>query len=414
MYYIEQRISERISETPQGFLLCQDVPIARTGTQDYLAREIGITDEAPNTVITVDRLEEDVMQPDVLASFEGATVTLGHPVQQITAANHKVYAVGHIQNVHRGTGDQSHLIIGDMLITDPSTIAQIRSGLREVSCGYDCHYEQDEAGRWRQTNIRGNHVAIVPRGRAGPECSIKDQIMQKLTDTVKRIFGRAQDEAMAAIAKGEADVAAADGNTEPTQPAPAQSVLDAIAAGKLVGVKVVDGKIEIASDADMSRIIADLMERQQYLDSSIKDLQESRDATAMALKKLNAPDPEDDSTADAAAAAAKDAQPKPVTDAEVIARAEILAPGVAMVEGVELVALQRAYTTADGKKFIDMLSGGKAPTADNAAALFVPVAELIKASRASALQPSVASKDAEAFDAIAYIKAKSATMHPTF
>lgn len=410
MYYIEQRISERISETPQGFLLCQDVPIARTGTQEYLAREIGITDEAPNTVITVDRLEEDVMQPDVLASFEGATVTLGHPVQQITAANHKVYAVGHIQNVHRGTGDQSHLIIGDMLITDPATIAQIRSGLREVSCGYDCHYEQDEAGRWRQTNIRGNHVAIVPRGRAGPECSIKDQIMSKLKDTVQRIFGKAQDEALAVIAQGEKDVAAADGKTEPTAPVVAQPVLDAIAAGKLIGVKVVDGKIEVATDADMSRIIADLMERQQYYDSCIKDLQESRDATAMALKKLNAPDPEDDGTTDAAP---KDAQPKPVTDADVIARAEILAPGITMVEGVELAALQRAYTTADGKKFIDMLSGGKVPTADNVAALFVPVSELIKTSRAAALTVP-ATKDAKAADAIAAINQKSATIHPLF
>ena len=30
-----------MTETPEGFLICHDVPIARTGRQDYLNRELG-------------------------------------------------------------------------------------------------------------------------------------------------------------------------------------------------------------------------------------------------------------------------------------------------------------------------------------------------------------------------------------
>ena len=50
--------------------------------------------------------------------------------------------------------------------------------IREVSCGYLCSYEP-EGDHYRQGNIRGNHVAVVPRGRAGREVAIKDQAAQE-------------------------------------------------------------------------------------------------------------------------------------------------------------------------------------------------------------------------------------------
>ena len=48
-------------------------------------------------------------------------------------------------------------------------------GVTEVSLGYDADYEQTAPGVGRQTNIIGNHVALVERGRCGPRCAIGDR-----------------------------------------------------------------------------------------------------------------------------------------------------------------------------------------------------------------------------------------------
>lgn len=407
-YFVSQQISERISETPQGFLLCQEVPIARTGAQEYLAREIGLDELPPNTVVSVDRLEADVMAAEVLASFEGVTVTLGHPHNQVTADNWRAISMGHLQNIRRGDGDQSHLILADMLITDPATILQVRGGLREVSCGYDCQYVQDDDGNWRQTQIRGNHVAIVPRGRAGPECSIKDSIMSKLADKVRSIWARATDEAAAAVLEGEAAATAA--TTAPVV---------TLKPGTIKGVTVAaDGKVTLAADADVSMIVADLMQRLSYMEQCKAETDAMVDGLKTAIAKLSAG--EDPPAADAAkvaadaAAALLAAKPKPVTDQMTIARAEILAPGIELVEGVELAALLKAYATDSGKQVINLFTGGHAPTADNALAVFVSAAEVLKAQRASALVVPNKTADAQAVDAIVRINTASKTLHPLF
>ena len=51
-------------------------------------------------------------------------------------------AHGHIQNVRRGTGDQSDLMLADIIVKDEYAIQLIEEGLRQVSCGYDAEYEQ--------------------------------------------------------------------------------------------------------------------------------------------------------------------------------------------------------------------------------------------------------------------------------
>ena len=44
MHYYGTRLSENISKRePEGYLLCLNVPVARTGTQEYLAEELGLT-----------------------------------------------------------------------------------------------------------------------------------------------------------------------------------------------------------------------------------------------------------------------------------------------------------------------------------------------------------------------------------
>jgi len=172
--YYGSRLSPNQTETPEGFLICLNVPIARTGTQTYLRSELGFADD-PTGLVDVIRTEEEVFSPATIASFEGKPATEDHPPVEVKPDNISAYDRGHVQNVHRGTGDESDLLIADLYITSPPLIDAIRSGrLREVSCGYDCEYRMDEQGRLYQCGIRGNHVAVVSAGRAGPRVAIKD------------------------------------------------------------------------------------------------------------------------------------------------------------------------------------------------------------------------------------------------
>lgn len=167
--YYGSTISKHMTQTPEGFLICRDVPIARIGTQDYLARELGLDGE-PDRPVTVERRPEDVFDPAAIASFEGKDVTYTHPPEMLAPENQSSYSKGHAENVRR----EGDFLVADLHLKDPTLISEVRNGiLREVSCGYLCDYTPSGAG-CRQTNIRGNHIAIVPRGRAGHDVAIKD------------------------------------------------------------------------------------------------------------------------------------------------------------------------------------------------------------------------------------------------
>lgn len=169
MIYYGSQISPHIDKTPEGYLICRDVPINRTGTQTYLAHELGL-DGDPDRAVTVYRLEEDVFSPAALASFEGKDITRGHPPEMLSAENQAGYTKGHMENVHRA-GDTT---VADLIIKDSALASDVENGLlREVSCGYNCLFEPYMDG-YKQSHIIGNHVAVVPKGRAGAAVAIHD------------------------------------------------------------------------------------------------------------------------------------------------------------------------------------------------------------------------------------------------
>ena len=167
--YYGSTISPHIDRTPEGYLICRDVPINRTGSQTYLAHELGL-DGDPDREVTVYRLEEDVFAPAALASFEGKDITCGHPPEMLTAENQSGYSRGHLEHVRR-LGENT---VADLIVKDASLVSDVESGmLREVSCGYNCNFEPYLDG-YKQTHIIGNHVAVVPKGRAGAAVAIQD------------------------------------------------------------------------------------------------------------------------------------------------------------------------------------------------------------------------------------------------
>lgn len=152
---------------PNGFLRV-DGYLTRTG--------IFVYQDAAGKQVRELRLPEEVMHADTLASFALVPVTNDHPPEMLTADNAKQYAVGSVSEAVRPEGDK---VRASLMITDAAAIEALDAGKSELSCGYTADVSI-ESGVWQgqpydavQRNIRGNHVALVDAGRAGPACAIR-------------------------------------------------------------------------------------------------------------------------------------------------------------------------------------------------------------------------------------------------
>ena len=114
---------------------------------------------------------DEVFDQASMASFGGVVVTNEHPQGFVTTRNVREVQVGHVGTDVRRDGDY---LVATVTITDPATIDAIRAGKVEVSCGYTAEIVaaqgtyDGQTYTARQTKIRGNHLAVVEEGRAGP------------------------------------------------------------------------------------------------------------------------------------------------------------------------------------------------------------------------------------------------------
>lgn len=200
-FYTVEKLGAKRARTPEGFLVCSDAVLARTGEQVYAPGETPI--DNGDDMVVIEREPDEVFRPETIASAAGKPFCDEHPSDDVTPANYRDLARGHILNPHQGAGDQSDLLLGDLVVTDPDIIAELESedGRRELSCGYDADYEETGAGRGKQKNIVINHVALVESGRCGARCSIRDRsiperrakMANKVSDLLRRAF-KAKDE----------------------------------------------------------------------------------------------------------------------------------------------------------------------------------------------------------------------------
>lgn len=162
---IKEKLSPHKSKTPEGYLICRDAILGRTGAQEYYANEI-YADSKDDRIVKVMRDAKEVFSPETIASFENKPVTCEHPEEDVTPDNFKQYSVGFARDIHQGRVDGEDVLLGNLIITDPETINDIENDIRtELSCGYTCDITDDENPR--QINIRGNHIALCEKGRAG-------------------------------------------------------------------------------------------------------------------------------------------------------------------------------------------------------------------------------------------------------
>ena len=159
---------EKYETTPEGYLRVW-ASIARTGIQLYT--------DADGSVRKEFRPESEVASPESLASFAGKAITMEHPPVLLDSENTKNHSVGF-------TGTEvvydDGFVRAVMTITDQEVIDRVMRGdVREVSAGYRVSYDptpgvtdSGEHYDGMQKEISGNHVAIVRRGRAGPQVKL--------------------------------------------------------------------------------------------------------------------------------------------------------------------------------------------------------------------------------------------------
>ena len=159
---------EKYETTPEGYLRAW-ATIARTGVQHYT--------DADGSVRREYRPETEVASPESLTSFGGKAITFEHPPILLDSENTKKYQIG-----FTGTDIvyDNGFVRAVMTITDQEAIDRIMRGdVKEVSAGYRVEYdptpgvtENGEHYDGIQKSINGNHVAVVRRGRAGPQVKL--------------------------------------------------------------------------------------------------------------------------------------------------------------------------------------------------------------------------------------------------
>lgn len=416
-FYSTSKISENLRETPEGYLICIGVPIARTGEMDYGPGETPL-EVGDAGVVKVTRDEDEVFSPKTMASFEGKAVTITHPNEFVGPDNWKELCKGIVQNVRRGEGEQKDDLIADLLIMDKMAINLVKNGLREVSCGYEAEYKETGEGQGIQTKIVGNHLALVEAGRAGSAYAIRDhkykgENKMSLGEKIKAIFAKAQDEAME-VAKDadedkdkDKDKGKGKGKDEDKEKSKdAQSYDDLVKMVKDLGEKISamapkdeekkddkkddkksDDADEDKKDDDKKSDDADegagLEDRLKALESAVAKLLEKKagDEDGSVIEDEEGDKSEDDDFEETG---------------DTASRAEILAPGIEMGKEVKAKALKAAYGTKEGKKAIDAITGGKAPAYDSKEKvdmLFVAASELLKVQRESQMSATKRSKN---------------------
>lgn len=145
-------------DSKTGILRCRGT-IARTGVQDYR--------NSDGTVRREFRPPDEVEKS--AKSFEAQPITLDHPPEMVNSMNSRTYMRG----LSGAVTFDGALLTTDLTVTDKEAIDAAQSTHKQISNGYECDIDET-SGTWEgqrydciQRNIRGNHVALVKRARAG-------------------------------------------------------------------------------------------------------------------------------------------------------------------------------------------------------------------------------------------------------
>lgn len=422
-FYVKTKLSENISVTPEGFLLCRNVPLTHTGELIYAQGEHPFDDIKGDAIVT--RAKEDLFSDATVSSFEGKSITIHHPDEFVSPENWKDVSNGILMNVRPSQeqieveGEMVDVLLGDFLITTTKAIEAVNNGLREVSLGYDALWTQTGKNTVSHTKIIGNHCALVDNGRAGINCAIQDskgeeEMPKSLQEKFKKFYGKTVDEAVKEKEDAEAKDAEAEAKkvkdaeeakaAKDAEEAEAKKAKDAEeAAAKAKESKDEEGDIE----GRVSKLESMLAEIIKLLDGSSEEVvaeDEDEEMESEDEDEENAEGSEEDLESEDEDESEEDDKKKGVAN-DTMARAEILAPGIKETKDVKRKALEIAYKTTDGKKLLSPLLGGKSiKDTKDVDGIFFAASQLLKHER----QGNVSRAKAVAIDSFPTLKQKGA------
>jgi hypothetical protein len=170
--------SLREKDPATGFLHVKSSPLTKEQVAPYLGREVPGFEELglkPDGVYYALRPAEELAK--AAKTFDGIPVLLGHHADSAEAPQ-KEHRVG-------STGTDAEFkapyLTNSLHITDAAAIEAIENGsCKEISVGYGCDPDltpgEFQGARYDFVirGIRANHVALVPKGRAGHDVAVSD------------------------------------------------------------------------------------------------------------------------------------------------------------------------------------------------------------------------------------------------
>lgn len=186
-------MSERTYDI-NGWFTVNRNPISRAGVFPYLGRQIGAGTKVfpegdPNKIYMVLRSPEELGSPETVASFRLMPFVDEH--EMLGPANPK-FKAAEKKGVHGVIGEQVYYdaeddtLYGNLKVWSEQLANELDpnnpDGKRELSCGYRCIYDFTpgvyNGVRYDavQRVIRGNHLALVKRGRCGPAVAVLDAL----------------------------------------------------------------------------------------------------------------------------------------------------------------------------------------------------------------------------------------------
>lgn len=150
---------------------------ARSGNvQTYAGAEV----ERPDLpIVRVYRDADEIFRADSLRTFGHKPVTVDHPAGPVTSQTWRQVARGVVGGEVIRDGEFVKI---PMMLADAEAINAAKTTHGEVSVGYTCDLDwtpgtapDGQPYDARQVKVIVDHVAIVPKGRAGPECRLGDE-----------------------------------------------------------------------------------------------------------------------------------------------------------------------------------------------------------------------------------------------
>lgn len=171
-------------EDINGFIEIRNNPISKEGVFEYSGAQIKHPDPTRHgEIFKVYRPAEELADPECIASFR----LLPFVDEHAWLGSEGVGALpAERKGVHGMIGENVFFdppyLRGNIKILSESLKNAINAGKIELSPGYRCMYEY-VPGVWNgqhydavQRNIRGNHLALVTKGRTGPDVAVLDRM----------------------------------------------------------------------------------------------------------------------------------------------------------------------------------------------------------------------------------------------